>query len=667
MDKLPPLDPTLARRHSVPVGDIVLAIPPPYLMSPWMGMGIPLLHGVLAGEGLVARVVRFLDDPLDTPDDVLDTSLTTLWSDPPLELRLRTIRAAADRHSKWFDAMIAELVAGPEKVFGFSVWRQNVDVTLELTRRLKEIRKDAIIVLGGPEAIESKEELARDWVDVVVTGAGEGVIVPVVRACREGQLRDLTIFENIWIHPRYKGNLRLMRRRAEPPPMPHIDYSTLLPVLMVQRWLSIPMVINVGCPFRCGFCANTSLYPEPTWGSVERVISEVRHVSHLWRNMFDTRADTPELHLEFCDATVNALPTQFDRILRGLAEENLPCSHQFHGCFVVDHRVTPNRVRALRSAGFKSIFFGLETASPRMRRAMKKPGTIQAVRRALETIRDAGEKKLRVNFNFIVGWPDETEEDFHQTMDFVEWASTLGIISDVGVMPLFRTPVAMDTNLFADTTGPAKGFEWRNNRPAGSPEIRCRRFMSVFERLHRLLPVTSVLPRKRVLQWMAPHLPESFIDAWCTVHGESNFEGPPEALLAPSYANIDESTPEVEQDRITYPTLLEEWLEPTLVIGSEVGNGWMLAAFEMTSDPLVAVLRFENCRDDRTAAIHVTPRDTSRPTFQHSRHFNVSYMDQFRGTPCAVDLSLTRDVVALFSRHETGNTLAPPNILPAAS
>lgn len=666
MDQQKPLDPDLVRRHSVPVGDVVLSIAPPYLMSPWMGMGIPLLHGVLAANGLRTRVVRFLDDPLDSPEDIVDASLTTLWSDPPLETRLQVIRAAADRHSAWFDAMLAELLAGPEKIFGFSVWRQNVDVTLELSRRLKELRKDAIVVFGGPEAIESENELARDWVDVIVSGAGEGLIVPVVRACLDGRVGELMVFEKIWVHPRHRGKVRLLKRRAEIPPMPRIDYSTLLPVLVVQRWQSVPIVINVGCPFRCGFCANTSLYPEPTWGTEDRVTLEVQQISHLWHDMFGP--DAPELHVEFCDATVNALPTQFDRILRAVGEAEMPFRPHMHGCFVVDHRVTPNRVRALRAAGFDSIFFGLETASPRMRRAMKKPGTIQSVRRALEVIRDAGEKKLRVNFNFIVGWPDESEADFHATMDFVEWASTLGIVTDVGVMPLFRTPVAMDTNLFADSTGPAKGFEWRSPRPAGSPEVRCRRFMSVFERFHRLLPVTSVIPRKRVIQWMAPHLPESFVDAWCAVHGETNFEGPPDALLAPSYVDSNEANePEVEQETQSYPNMLEEWLEPTLVIGSELADGWMLAAFEITLDPQVAVLRFEHCRDERIAAIHVTPRDTSRSTFKHSTHFNVSYMDQFRGTPCAVDLALTREIVEHLSRHEALATTHPPRWEPVVT
>src|SRR5262245_14523337 len=207
------------RRHSVPAGDLVLAIAPPYLASPWMGIGVPLLHGVLAAEGLRARVVRFLDDPLDTPEDIVDTSTTTLWGDPTFEERMEAIGRLAVRHAAWFDRMLDLLLAGPEKIFGFSIWRHNADVTFELTRRLKAARPDCIIVLGGPEALESVDELAQEWVDVVVAGPAEGLVAQLVRACLAGEVRKMAAFEGVWINPRHRPAVHLLRHRAEIPPL----------------------------------------------------------------------------------------------------------------------------------------------------------------------------------------------------------------------------------------------------------------------------------------------------------------------------------------------------------------------------------------------------------------------------------------------------------------
>jgi hypothetical protein len=642
----------MSRRHSVPEGDLVLAIAPPYLASPWMGIGVPLLHGVLAAESLTARVVRFLDDPLDTPEDIVDTCTTTLWGDPTFDERMTAMRRLADRHGAWFDRMLELLLAGPEKVFGFSIWRHNADVTIELTRRLKAARPDCIIIFGGPEALESLEELTQDWIDVVVAGAAEGLVGKLVRACLEGEVRKMAAFEGVWIHPRHRPAVHLLRHRAEIPPLSPIDYKTLLPLFLVERWQSVPVLLNIGCPFRCGFCTNTSLYPEANWGSAERLVDEIKTIAEAWVELFE--GEPPILNIEFCDATVNAQPAQFDRFLRAIARATLPVRPTMHGCFVVDHRVTAPRVRALLAAGFNSIFFGLESASPRVRRAMKKPGTIGSVRRALTTIREVGAGRMKVNFNFIVGWPDETELEYQATLSFVEWAASLGIVTDIGAMPLVRTTLAMDTELFAHAGGAGKGVAWESSEPAGSAELRCRRFMGVFERFHRILPVTSVLPRKKVIRWMMPDLPDVILDGWISVHGEDNLRGLPFSVMLQA-RRADEmplTTTGAELEGDTFASRIEQWLEPVLLVGSELSGGWVLQGVYVAADPRAAVLLFEHFRDERLAAMYITPLDNALPAFQRLRQFNVSYMEKFRDDACVVDIPLTRAVCTLIARHE---------------
>src|SRR5262245_25906687 len=130
----------VSRDHSRPAGDVVLASLPPYFQVPWMPAGIPLLSTVLEQDGLKARLVRFLDNPFDSPAGVIDAMHLTLWGDPPLSDRLARMRAVADRHPEFFESILGKLLTGPESIFAFSVWRINVDVVLEVTRRLKERR-----------------------------------------------------------------------------------------------------------------------------------------------------------------------------------------------------------------------------------------------------------------------------------------------------------------------------------------------------------------------------------------------------------------------------------------------------------------------------------------------------------------------------------------------
>src|SRR5215468_1813685 len=87
-----------AASHSRPVGDVVLANPPPYRHLPWLGMGIPIVSAWLAQQAISSRVVRFLDDPFDTPDEIADLGDAVMWSDPPIAERLTRMRQIAEKY-----------------------------------------------------------------------------------------------------------------------------------------------------------------------------------------------------------------------------------------------------------------------------------------------------------------------------------------------------------------------------------------------------------------------------------------------------------------------------------------------------------------------------------------------------------------------------------------
>jgi len=84
-------------------------------------------------------------------------------------------------------------------------------------------------------------------------------------------------------------------------------------------------------------------------------------------------------------------------------------------------------LRLYSRAGIEYMVTGMESASESVLKHMKKNKNMKIVRKIFENIRqinkEAGDKendKIRVQLQLIIGYLNETEEDFQMTLDFVE-------------------------------------------------------------------------------------------------------------------------------------------------------------------------------------------------------------------------------------------------------
>src|SRR5579862_3383379 len=91
--------------------DVVLVNPPPYKSLPWLGMGLPLIAAWLEPHGIGAKIIRLLDAPFSTPEDVANASFSLMCDDPPIADRLSAFALLWERHSEFFESLLARLVA----------------------------------------------------------------------------------------------------------------------------------------------------------------------------------------------------------------------------------------------------------------------------------------------------------------------------------------------------------------------------------------------------------------------------------------------------------------------------------------------------------------------------------------------------------------------------
>lgn len=229
--------------------------------------------------------------------------------------------------------------------------------------------------------------------------------------------------------------------------------------------------ISEGCDHRCTFCIIPSMRGDLDSRPINQVLDEAKRlvdsgVKELLVVSQDTSAYALDQTKEQRTKTVfwNGMPIKND--LLALCEQLGTL-----GVWVRLHYVYPyphvDQLIPLMAQGkiLPYLDIPLQHASPKILKAMKRPGSIE---RTLERIRKWREicPELTLRSTFIVGFPGETEEDFQLLLDFLEAAQ----LDRVGCFK------------FSPVDG-APATEMAEQIPEEIKEARFHRFMQVQQKI----------------------------------------------------------------------------------------------------------------------------------------------------------------------------------------
>jgi radical SAM superfamily enzyme YgiQ (UPF0313 family) len=157
------------------------------------------------------------------------------------------------------------------------------------------------------------------------------------------------------------------------------------------------------CPFQCTFCSETVNWGKYRKKEINRSVAEFielyRRHSYQVFLMTDSTLNPIVSHLarEFIDSGVSIYWDGFLRADR--------------------HVCDPGNTLLWRRGGFYRAKLGLESGSQRVLDLMNKKITLRQSEAALASLAYAG---IKTTTFWLFGHPGETEEDFQQTLDFVE-------------------------------------------------------------------------------------------------------------------------------------------------------------------------------------------------------------------------------------------------------
>lgn len=293
---------------------------------------------------------------------------------------------------------------------------------LRISRFVKSLRPDLPVVWGGwHPSLFGRDCFEEPSVDVTVQAQGEATFAEIVDRLASG--RSLEGCAGCWYRPVLSGpgatsgsdgvrapaeprhnGARPMRDVGELPPH---DYSLIAVerYFRLKRRRQLDYISSQGCFFRCAFCADPFVF-ERRWKGLEpeRVGREIDALWRRWR--FDD--------VNFQDETFFTYPKRVEAIADEFIRRRLPVSWAATMRADQCERLSDAALEKCRRSGLRRLLIGVEAGSDEMLRRIRKDITLAQVFAAAERCRRLD---IRVQFPFIVGFPDESEASFRATLD----------------------------------------------------------------------------------------------------------------------------------------------------------------------------------------------------------------------------------------------------------
>jgi len=307
----------------------------------------------------------------------------------------------------WKYILRNELVKGPVCVGVTSVTGGQIRHALEVSKFVKE-NSGVPVVWGGVHAsLLPGQTLENQYIDVVVKGEGEITFFELVNALKRG--KSLKGIRGVW----YKKNGKIYNN----PDRPFINLNKLpeLPyhLIDVERYVrnsafgrSLDIEISRGCPYKCSFCYNTTMFAS-VWRGMDdcNIFKKIGYLVKKFNLQYVLIIDDYSF-LDKC---------RIERFMQKKIKKGLNFKWGILGGHFKDFdQLDTPFLKLLEESNCKLVGFGAESGSQKILKLINKNITPDQVIRVNEKLKDWD---INIICGFMAGFPTETKEDLQKTID----------------------------------------------------------------------------------------------------------------------------------------------------------------------------------------------------------------------------------------------------------
>lgn len=290
----------------------------------------------------------------------------------------------------------------------------SIRTALEFSQSVKNTKRIPVVWGGTHPSFQPVQTLKHPLVDIVITGEGDRKFLEVVE--RINSNRDIGDVKEIFYKNEGKevfsgeGIDFLDLDQLDTPLFDLVDidyYASHKRPYFKSNQRGIDLNVDRGCPYRCAFCYNTrfnkrrwrTMKPEKVLGTIEELIRKhnINAVTFVSDNFFVDKKRVYE-------------------ICKGLIDRKMDI--EWHTDIRADTFVQyeDDLIELIKQSGCVSLTFGIESGSDRILKMIDKDIKRETVIKAHEKAKKLG---LKVNYHFMIGFPEETRKDIAQTMSLM--------------------------------------------------------------------------------------------------------------------------------------------------------------------------------------------------------------------------------------------------------
>jgi radical SAM superfamily enzyme YgiQ (UPF0313 family) len=333
--------------------------------------------------------------------------------------RVRIIDGAQDEN--YLINAKKEITHGKFNFIGISVMTAQVPGALELSRSIKKMGPDNLVVWGGVHPTLFPGQVCADGaIDVAVIGEGEFTAIELAEAfVLEAPLDKVP---GIAYKKDGKVIVTTARPQADINSIPFFDYD----LLDVEYYIvkdrtdvggkfirggplrrSLPVLSGLGCPYNCKFCIASVLKNKYRRRNAVKLVEEIKRLIERYRIN----------DVSFIDDLFFADKKWFMEFLDLIESQKLRFSWSTNvraNYFKEDYLNIP-LLKRMRGLGCYHLGLGAESGSQRILDKVDKGITRQQV---LNAARLCKESRINLVMSFMIGFPGETPEEMRETIKF---------------------------------------------------------------------------------------------------------------------------------------------------------------------------------------------------------------------------------------------------------